>query len=160
MLSNQNKTKQNKTKQNKTKQNKTKQNKTKTNKQKTENIQTSKQTSIHTNRQTDRQTDRQTYRQTTKQTILEQRNKSVHNYCHSAHPQSVGVLQIVDKCGKVLGWTDASEPGTGNWMKYVRSSEDVQQRNVMAVQVDEQVRSLLYGVQRLPKAKFDKRNWL
>ncbi|KAL8624326.1 hypothetical protein ACOMHN_044757 [Nucella lapillus] len=47
--------------------------------------------------------------------------------------------KIVDKCGKVVGWTDASEPGTGNWMKYVRSSEDSSQRNVMAVQVDEQV---------------------
>ena len=48
-------------------------------------------------------------------------------------------LQVVDKCGKVVGWKDASEPGTGNWMKYVRSSELIHQRNVMAVQVDEQV---------------------
>ena len=48
-------------------------------------------------------------------------------------------FQVVDKCGKVVGWKDASEPGTGNWMKYVRSSELIHQRNVMAVQVDEQV---------------------
>ncbi|KAK7486039.1 hypothetical protein BaRGS_00022648 [Batillaria attramentaria] len=46
---------------------------------------------------------------------------------------------MVDKVGKVLGWLDASEPGSGNWMKYVRSTEQVLERNMMAVQVDEQV---------------------
>nr|KAG5698934.1 hypothetical protein BaRGS_024855 [Batillaria attramentaria] len=48
-------------------------------------------------------------------------------------------MKLVDKVGKVLGWLDASEPGSGNWMKYVRSTEQVLERNMMAVQVDEQV---------------------
>ncbi|PVD36957.1 hypothetical protein C0Q70_03950 [Pomacea canaliculata] len=46
---------------------------------------------------------------------------------------------MVDKCGKVCGWLDAGEAGTGNWMKYIRSTEQLLQRNMMAVQVDEQV---------------------
>ena len=47
--------------------------------------------------------------------------------------------QVLDKSGKVQGWLDASEPGTGNWLKYVRSSDLIPHRNVMAVQVEEQV---------------------
>lgn len=52
------------------------------------------------------------------------------------------LLQLVDKCGKVCGWLDAGEAGTGNWMKYIRSTEQLLQRNMMAVQVDEQVRDV------------------
>ncbi|XP_067658178.1 histone-lysine N-methyltransferase MECOM-like isoform X1 [Haliotis asinina] len=47
--------------------------------------------------------------------------------------------ELVDDCGKVKGWVDASNPGSGNWMKYIRGSEDRNQRNLMAVQVDDQV---------------------
>ncbi|GFO10024.1 PR domain Zinc finger protein 16-like isoform x2 [Plakobranchus ocellatus] len=42
---------------------------------------------------------------------------------------------LVDDCGKVKGWLDASSPGTGNWMKLVRSAEEQRQRNLMAVQL-------------------------
>ncbi|XP_013393556.1 PR domain zinc finger protein 16 isoform X2 [Lingula anatina] len=47
--------------------------------------------------------------------------------------------EIVDKFGKVQGWVDASDPGTGNWMKYVRSALSRQEQNLMAVQADDQV---------------------
>lgn len=49
-------------------------------------------------------------------------------------------FQLVDDHGKVKGWIDASEPGTGNWLKYVRSTSDPRQQNVMALQADDQVR--------------------
>ncbi len=49
-------------------------------------------------------------------------------------------LQLVDEVGRVKGWVDSSEPGTGNWMKYIRSASDPNQQNLMAVQVHDQVR--------------------
>jgi len=48
-------------------------------------------------------------------------------------------LQIVDQHGVVKSWIDASEPGTGNWLKYVRSSGKESEKNIMAVQVKDQV---------------------
>ncbi|OWF56046.1 PR domain zinc finger protein 16-like [Mizuhopecten yessoensis] len=47
--------------------------------------------------------------------------------------------EIVDEEHNVKGWIDASEPGTGNWMKYIRSTEDCESRNLMAIQIDKQV---------------------
>ena len=49
----------------------------------------------------------------------------------------------MDETGKVKGWIDASERGSGNWMKYIRSAADKSQLNVMAVQVQDQVRQFL-----------------
>lgn len=44
-------------------------------------------------------------------------------------------LQIVDAVsGCVKSWIDASDPGSGNWLKYVRSCSDDRQRNVRAIQ--------------------------
>ena len=36
--------------------------------------------------------------------------------------------------GEVKSWVDASEPGTGNWLKYVRSCSSVSKRNLMVIQ--------------------------
>ncbi|XP_070560845.1 LOW QUALITY PROTEIN: histone-lysine N-methyltransferase MECOM-like [Ptychodera flava] len=47
--------------------------------------------------------------------------------------------EIVDEYGKVKCWIDASEPGTGNWMKYVRSAPVLEEQNMIAVQINEQV---------------------
>ncbi|XP_077998244.1 LOW QUALITY PROTEIN: histone-lysine N-methyltransferase MECOM-like [Glandiceps talaboti] len=47
--------------------------------------------------------------------------------------------EIVDEFGKVKCWVDASEPGTGNWMKYVRSAPVLDEQNMIAVQINEQV---------------------
>ena len=47
--------------------------------------------------------------------------------------------QIVDGRGEVKAWVDASETGSGNWLKYVRSCSAVSQRNVMAVQCKEEI---------------------
>ncbi|XP_069118144.1 histone-lysine N-methyltransferase MECOM-like [Argopecten irradians] len=47
--------------------------------------------------------------------------------------------EIVDEEHNVKGWIDASEPGAGNWMKYIRSTEDHESRNLMAIQIDKQV---------------------
>ena len=52
----------------------------------------------------------------------------------------------MDGFGKVKGWIDASEPGSGNWLKYVRSSQDPLQQNVMAVQVQDQVGNYYYSL--------------
>eukprot|EP00057_Strongylocentrotus_purpuratus_P005201 XP_003730421.1 PREDICTED: PR domain zinc finger protein 16 [Strongylocentrotus purpuratus] len=46
---------------------------------------------------------------------------------------------IVDEFGKVKCWVDASEPGTGNWMKYVRSAPKLENQNMVPVQVDGKV---------------------
>ena len=48
-------------------------------------------------------------------------------------------LQLLDEFGKVRGWLDAGQRGTGNWMKFVRSSSEESQRNLMALQVKDQV---------------------
>lgn len=48
-------------------------------------------------------------------------------------------LQIVDAEGSVKAWVDASEPGTGNWLKYVRSCSELQQRNVRAIQNKDEI---------------------
>ena len=55
-------------------------------------------------------------------------------------------LQLVDEVGRVKGWVDSSEPGTGNWMKYVRSASDPNQQNLMAVQVHDQVRENMWQI--------------
>ncbi|XP_014665325.1 PREDICTED: PR domain zinc finger protein 16-like isoform X2 [Priapulus caudatus] len=47
--------------------------------------------------------------------------------------------ELIETDGKVKGWIDATEPGTGNWMKFVRSAKAVEEQNVMAVQVESQV---------------------
>lgn len=39
----------------------------------------------------------------------------------------------------VKSWVDASDPGSGNWLKYVRSCSDELLRNVMAVQRDDRI---------------------
>ena len=41
--------------------------------------------------------------------------------------------------GEVKLWVDASEPGTGNWLKYVRSCSSLSKRNIMAVQSCEEI---------------------
>ncbi|XP_064642215.1 histone-lysine N-methyltransferase MECOM-like isoform X2 [Lineus longissimus] len=46
---------------------------------------------------------------------------------------------LIDECGRVKGWVDAREPGSGNWLKYVRGTQERQQQNMMAVQVEDQV---------------------
>ncbi|XP_041378050.1 LOW QUALITY PROTEIN: MDS1 and EVI1 complex locus protein EVI1-A-like [Gigantopelta aegis] len=48
------------------------------------------------------------------------------------------MADLVDNCGRVKGWLDASSPGSGNWMKYIRGSDSRDDRNLMAVQVEEQ----------------------
>lgn len=48
-------------------------------------------------------------------------------------------FQLVDEFGKVRGWLDASQRGTGNWMKFIRSSSQQDDRNLMAMQVKDQV---------------------
>ncbi|XP_071506360.1 histone-lysine N-methyltransferase MECOM-like [Diadema antillarum] len=47
--------------------------------------------------------------------------------------------EIVDEFGKVKCWIDASEPGSGNWMKYVRSAPKLENQNMVPVQVDGKV---------------------
>ncbi|XP_067951190.1 histone-lysine N-methyltransferase MECOM-like [Watersipora subatra] len=47
--------------------------------------------------------------------------------------------EIVNSRGEVKGWVDASEPGSGNWLKYVRSCSTLPQRNVMAVQCNDEI---------------------
>ena len=39
-------------------------------------------------------------------------------------------------------WIDASQPGTGNWMKYVRSAPQMDEQNMVPVQVDNKVGTL------------------
>jgi hypothetical protein len=41
--------------------------------------------------------------------------------------------------GELKGWIDASETGTGNWMKYIRSCTRSENQNLMAVQIEEDV---------------------
>ncbi|XP_014665373.1 PREDICTED: PR domain zinc finger protein 16-like isoform X2 [Priapulus caudatus] len=47
--------------------------------------------------------------------------------------------RLIETDGKVNNWIDATEPETGNWMKFVRSAKAVEEQNVMAVQVESQV---------------------
>lgn len=49
------------------------------------------------------------------------------------------ILQIVDSQGHVKAWVDASEPGSGNWLKYVRSCSELSQRNLKAVQSKDKI---------------------
>ncbi|XP_022106094.1 PR domain zinc finger protein 16-like isoform X2 [Acanthaster planci] len=47
--------------------------------------------------------------------------------------------EIVDADGRVRCWIDASEPGTGNWMKYVRSAATFEDQNMVPVQIENKV---------------------
>jgi hypothetical protein len=62
------------------------------------------------------------------------------SYCQKTYTEVLLSFQLIDECGRVKGWVDAHEPGSGNWLKYVRSTQERQQQNVMAVQVEDQVR--------------------
>ena len=43
--------------------------------------------------------------------------------------------------GEIKGWIDASEKGSGNWMKYIRNCSRSENQNLMAVQIEEEVSS-------------------
>ncbi|KAI8478063.1 hypothetical protein Bbelb_442040 [Branchiostoma belcheri] len=47
--------------------------------------------------------------------------------------------EIVDEFGKVKFIVDASEPGTGNWMKYIRSARNYNEQNMVALQINDQM---------------------
>ena len=61
-------------------------------------------------------------------------------YIHMSPFTACSAFQLLDDCGKGKGWVDASETGTGNWLKYVRSTAESGQQNLMAVQVQDKVK--------------------
>lgn len=51
------------------------------------------------------------------------------------------LLQILNENGEIKGWIDASETGSGNWMKYIRNCSRSENQNLMAIQIEEEVSS-------------------
>ncbi|XP_061162416.1 histone-lysine N-methyltransferase MECOM-like isoform X2 [Saccostrea echinata] len=49
------------------------------------------------------------------------------------------LFKVLNEKGEIKGWIDASETGTGNWMKYIRSSTRSESQNLMAVQTEEEI---------------------
>lgn len=50
-------------------------------------------------------------------------------------------FQILNENGEIKGWIDASETGSGNWMKYIRNCSRSENQNLMAIQIEEEVSS-------------------
>uniref|UniRef100_A0A8W8JS00 PR domain zinc finger protein 16 n=1 Tax=Magallana gigas TaxID=29159 RepID=A0A8W8JS00_MAGGI len=46
---------------------------------------------------------------------------------------------ILNENGEIKGWIDASETGSGNWMKYIRNCSRSENQNLMAIQIEEEI---------------------
>ncbi|XP_022340619.2 histone-lysine N-methyltransferase MECOM-like isoform X2 [Crassostrea virginica] len=72
----------------------------------------------------------------------------------STFNNSTSSWKVLTEKGEIKGWIDASEKGSGNWMKYIRNCSRSENQNLMAVQIEEEIyyksmRDLLPGEEML-----------